>query len=68
MDRLVERTRNRPIASGQVSPTAAIGFLGAQLLAGLGILVQLNDFSKVVGAASLGLVWRFPLSRSPSRF
>lgn len=60
VDRLVERTRSRPIASGQVSPAAALAFLGAQLLAGLGVLVQLNDFSVLVGAASLGLA-RAPL-------
>lgn len=63
IDKQVERTKNRPIASGAISPPAAIVFLSAQLLAGLGILVQLNDFSKVVGAASLGLVFTYPLMK-----
>ncbi len=37
------------------------GFLGAQLLLGLGILVQLNTYSMFLGAASLGLVFTYPL-------
>ena len=52
-NKLVARTRNRPIASGAVSPTAALVFLAAQLGAGAGILLQLNDFSKALGASSL---------------
>ena len=39
------------------------GLLGGQLLLGLGVLLQLNDFSKVVGAASLGLVFTYPLMK-----
>lgn len=37
------------------------GFLGAQLLLGLGILMQLNPYSVVLGASSLGLVFTYPL-------
>ena len=36
-------------------------FLGAQLLLGLGILVQLNAYSIALGATSLGLVFTYPL-------
>lgn len=39
------------------------GLLGGQLLLGLGVLLQLNDFSKVVGAASLALVFTYPLMK-----
>ena len=39
------------------------GLLGLQLLLGLGVLLQLNDFSKVVGAASLALVATYPLMK-----
>jgi 4-hydroxybenzoate polyprenyltransferase len=60
IDALVARTRNRPIASGAVSPTAACVFLGVQLLAGLGILLRLNDFSVALGASSLALVAAYP--------
>ena len=37
--------------------------LGGQLLLGLGILVQLNSYSIVLGAASLGLVFTYPLMK-----
>ncbi len=37
------------------------GCLGAQLLLGLGVLVQLNPYSIVLGASSLGLVFTYPL-------
>ena len=36
-------------------------FLGAQLLLGLGILLQLNHYSIILGASSLGLVFTYPL-------
>jgi len=63
VDRLVERTRRRPIASGEISPNAALAFLAAQLSAGLGVLVQLNPFSQILGASSLGLVATYPLMK-----
>ena len=37
------------------------GFLGLQLLLGLGILLQLNAYSIALGASSLGLVFTYPL-------
>jgi hypothetical protein len=63
IDRRVARTRRRPIASGAVTQRGALLFLGAQLTAGLGILVQLNPYSQGVGAASLGLVATYPLMK-----
>jgi 4-hydroxybenzoate polyprenyltransferase len=36
------RTRERPLARGDITPTQAFVFLGAQLTAGLGVLLQLN--------------------------
>ena len=48
LDRQVERTRMRPIASGQVSMRRAWMFLAAQLSVGLGILTQLNHLRLVV--------------------
>lgn len=39
------------------------GLLAGQLTLGLGVLLQLNDFSKVVGAASLALVFTYPLMK-----
>ena len=37
------------------------GLLGGQLLLGLGILLQLNPYSILLGASSLGLVFTYPL-------
>jgi 4-hydroxybenzoate polyprenyltransferase len=42
IDAKVERTRNRPLASGRVSPRAAKLFVAAQCLVGLYVLVSFN--------------------------
>jgi 4-hydroxybenzoate polyprenyltransferase len=42
IDSKVERTANRPLASGSMTPFRALSFLGLQLSAGLAILTQLN--------------------------
>ncbi|KAI7895577.1 4-hydroxybenzoate polyprenyl transferase [Mucor mucedo] len=63
IDDKVERTKIRPITSGVISPKQAIGFLGLQLTAGLGILTQLNTYSILLGAASLSLVVTYPLMK-----
>jgi 4-hydroxybenzoate polyprenyltransferase len=63
LDAQVERTRVRPIPSGQVSLLQAVLFLGVQCLIGLLILVQLNLFSILLGAASLILVGLYPLMK-----
>ncbi len=39
------------------------GFLGVQLSAGLAVLLQLNQYSQALGAASLGLVFAYPLMK-----
>jgi 4-hydroxybenzoate polyprenyltransferase len=38
-------------------------FLGLQLSAGLAVLLQLNQYSQALGAASLGLVVLYPLMK-----
>lgn len=40
----VERTKSRPVASGVLTPFQGLSFLGFQLLLGLGILLQLNNY------------------------
>ena len=62
-DAKVERTRTRPIPSGQVSVRGAIAFMALQLLVGLAILLQLNWFAVALGAASLLLVFTYPLMK-----
>ncbi|KAG6551280.1 hypothetical protein Mapa_007207 [Marchantia paleacea] len=63
IDGKVERTRDRPLASGALTTFQGVGFLGCQLLLGLGVLLQLNDFSRILGASSLVLVGTYPLMK-----
>jgi 4-hydroxybenzoate polyprenyltransferase len=61
LDGLVERTRSRPIPSGDVSVAAARGFLALQALVGLAVLIQFNAFTIALGIASLAIVAVYPL-------
>lgn len=63
LDAKVERTRIRPIPSGEVSLFQAFLFLGLQCLIGLLVLVQLNLFAIILGASSLLLVGLYPLMK-----
>ena len=63
IDAKVERTRSRPIPSGQVSVAAAIAFLILQALVGLLVLLQFNRFAVGVGAASLAVVAIYPFMK-----
>lgn len=63
IDGMVERTRGRPLPSGQVSVAGAFVFLGLQALAGLVVLLCLPRFAIVVALSSLGLVAIYPLMK-----
>jgi 4-hydroxybenzoate polyprenyltransferase len=63
LDAGVERTRNRPLASGRVGVGAAAAFLVAQSLVGLVVLLSLNVFSIWLGIASLAIVAVYPLMK-----
>ena len=63
IDRLVDRTRDRPITSGQVGMFDALVYTGVQLSLGLLVLLQLNWYSVLLGAASMGLVVTYPLMK-----
>ncbi|MFL6830393.1 MAG: UbiA family prenyltransferase, partial [Sphingomicrobium sp.] len=60
LDRQVERTRLRPLASGQVSVPSAWALLGALCLVGLVVLLQLNFVAALVALASLAPVAAYP--------
>lgn len=62
-DAQVQRTRTRPIPSGQVSVRQAALFMAIQLLAALAILLSFNMFAIWVGIASLTLVFTYPLMK-----
>ena len=63
IDAKVERTRSRPLPSGQVSGKQAWAFLVAQALVGLVVLVQFNGFSILLGIASLVVVAIYPFMK-----
>ena len=63
LDARVERTRSRPIPSGQVSVAAAAAFLVLQALIGLAVLLQFNPFTVLVGTASLAIVALYPFMK-----
>lgn len=60
LDKKVERTRERPIASGAVSLKQAIGFLAILLGIGAIILFQLNAATIALGFISLIFVVAYP--------
>jgi 4-hydroxybenzoate polyprenyltransferase len=63
LDARVERTRSRPIPSGQVSVAQAAAFLGAQALVGLAVLLVFNAFAIATGIASLAIVAVYPFMK-----
>jgi 4-hydroxybenzoate polyprenyltransferase len=63
LDARVERTRSRPIPSGQVTPAAAAAFLLLQALVGLAVLLQFNRFTVLVGLMSLAVVAVYPFMK-----
>ena len=63
IDAKVERTRSRPIPSGQVSVTQARVFLVLQALVGLAVLLQFNCFAIATGIASLLIVALYPFMK-----
>ena len=62
-DRRVARTADRPIASGLVTVRRALLFLALQLIAGLAILLQLNQTAQLLGVLVLVLVVTYPLAK-----
>ena len=63
LDTRVERTRQRPLPSGQVGLKGAIAFLVLQCVVGLAVLLQFNAFAIGTGIASLGIVALYPFMK-----
>src|SRR5438045_4781664 len=63
LDDKVERTRSRPLPSGQVSAKQALAFMVAQALIGLVVLLQFNRFAILTGIASLLIVAFYPFRK-----
>jgi hypothetical protein len=67
-DKHVERTKTRPLASGALTVTNAVAFLAAQLSVGLGILLSFDDYTIMLGMASMPLVVVYPLMKRVTYF
>ena len=63
IDRMVERTAGRPLASGALRARHALVFLAVLLAAGLAVLLQLNSLAQALGVGSLLLVALYPLAK-----
>ncbi|EHY55683.1 4-hydroxybenzoate polyprenyltransferase, mitochondrial [Exophiala dermatitidis] len=68
LDPFVERTRLRPIARKAVSVQNAVIYLGAQLVAGLAILLQFPLPCLYYGVPSLLLVTTYPLAKRVTHY
>ena len=62
-DAQVERTRSRPLPSGQITPFQARVFMALMCLAGLLVLLQFNYATVSLGIASLGIVAVYPFMK-----
>ena len=63
LDRRVARTIGRPLASGAMSLSGAVLFLGALGVPSLLILLALNPLAQALGVGSLLLVATYPLAK-----
>jgi 4-hydroxybenzoate polyprenyltransferase len=63
IDALVERTRSRPIPSGQVSVKGAATWMALQALIAFAILLTFNTNAILLGVGSLALVAIYPFAK-----
>lgn len=63
VDRLVERTRHRPVASGRISVPAARVFFVILSFIGLAVVVCFNRFTILLGTGSLAIVAIYPFMK-----
>lgn len=68
IDRRVERTAGRPLASGAVRPKQALAFLAGVLAASLVILLMLPPVAILLGVVSLLPVVLYPLAKRVTNF
>ena len=63
IDRQVVRTRNRPLASGEVTVLQALFFLSVLCLIGLAVLLRLPVICWILGIVAAGLALAYPLAK-----
>jgi 4-hydroxybenzoate polyprenyltransferase len=62
-DRQVERTRHRPLASGQLRPKDAVALLAILLFGAMGLLWFLNPFTWMLSPVALALAGLYPFCK-----
>uniref|UniRef100_A0A914GVD2 4-hydroxybenzoate polyprenyltransferase, mitochondrial n=1 Tax=Globodera rostochiensis TaxID=31243 RepID=A0A914GVD2_GLORO len=68
IDKQVDRTKFRPLASGEVSEKEAVFLLAGLLTTSLAVLLQLNWLSVILGSSSVFLVVVYPLAKRYTRW
>ena len=63
IDKMVERTKNRPIASGQISVRQSLILVLILCSAAFFILIQFNLYTIVLGLASMPFAFTYPLMK-----
>ena len=63
IDKKISRTKNRPLANGEISNLKALYFLILMLLIGFFCLYQLNVYTWFVAIAAIPLVIVYPLAK-----
>jgi len=63
LDALVERTRNRPIASGRVRPGEALALFAALALAAFALVLMTNTPTVLMAVVALALAASYPLMK-----
>jgi len=63
LDAQVARTRDRPLPAGEVTVFQAVLFMTLLLAMGFGVLISFNTYAIGIGAASLVLVFTYPLMK-----
>ncbi|MBI3810178.1 MAG: 4-hydroxybenzoate octaprenyltransferase [Nitrospirae bacterium] len=63
LDRLVQRTRERPLASGRMQPYAALGVFGVLVATAAGLVSLLNPLTIVLAPIALLLAVLYPLAK-----
>tara|TARA_B100001250_G_scaffold24011_1_gene20056 strand:+ start:188 stop:1051 length:864 start_codon:yes stop_codon:yes gene_type:complete len=62
-DKKVSRTKNRPIASGKISPTLGLIYTGTLCLLAFLVLINFNHFTILIALASMPLAFTYPLMK-----
>ena len=63
LDKKVERTRNRPIASGKISVSESFAYVVVLCLLALSVLLQFNNLTIILGMSSMLLAFTYPFMK-----